>query len=447
LGAIEQLRAPWAWDIESDDALAVQLGHVEILRKLVAVGCSFDPCNCDEPAWAKQSERRAILRANDLRARLDAANVKLDAIRALWDGTPYSVGAPNTVPSVTDAQWCAGFTYFVAQLFKDAKSQLDSIFKTAIERGEKAIEIGLLAAGGWQISAVSSALALPEPAATLLLPAVAGEGTAVALVPVATIAATAALVIAALGAVELALVYNELTEQDHIEQVACLIAEYMRGKTFSQANMIAAWQYASDNLDLPLINKQAMYVCCQIAKLYLGNGTNFEMQAIAMSSAVRLAPEIASAICPCDTGLVYIFTSAPYNDEWLANVGICGWEHPAGNWYTAEGWADADIQCGTTEFYSGLDLTLTLPAARSMTRIVIDYAVNAPSNASLDGGMHLRAVSGGSDIASTTTGAGVRQLVWTGSMMTDTINIACNSGGVGSAPVNGDVFVRKIVIT
>jgi hypothetical protein len=331
-------------------------------------------------------------------------------------------------------------------LARDIRAQIDSLFSTAIQSGEAGVGVALLSRGPLAITAVSDALALPAGEATILLPAVAGEGVAVSLVPIATIAAIAALVVAAVGAIQLALIYTELTDQDDLEKVACLIAGYMRGKTFTQAHMIDALQYSADHLEGTLGQREGMYVVLQIAKLYLANGTNFEMSAIAMASALHLNNEVAGAICPCDEGLVYVFTSDAYSSEWVPTTGVCGWGHPAGNWYSGQGWADADIQCSAAEWYSGIDINLTLPEAISMTSITVEYTVVAPTNAGLDGGMHLRSASGGSDIASTGTGAGVRSLTWTGSMMTDTINLACNSGSVGSAPVNGDVFITRVII-
>jgi hypothetical protein len=326
-GALQRLGFTYMYVSTEDYYEGARIGN------LIAESMNYDdPCGCND----SQSARELALQQRKILAQLDKANQKLDALLAAYDGTNGSLNVPDSASSdATISQWCTAWEYLTYVLFRDVRNQIDDVFRNPITLGSAGIAVSTLTAPQ-ALPAISGLLALPAPAETLLIPATVGAGEAVGVVSLSMVAIPAALIIAAIGAIEIASVYDGLSNQEFVQQVACNIRAYMLGKDITQANIASAFQYASEHIkDVPQLSVAGYGVACLLAKAYVEYGLNFELALIAIGSALHLNNGVSDAACACgDVGTdIWDFSTgadrgwqAIYaNGGYYATLGASGW--------------------------------------------------------------------------------------------------------------------------
>jgi hypothetical protein len=311
-GALSPLMYSYSWDESGDYRAAKAIG-----QKIVMSFSYENACDCNDPVNGTEAQKRLSIQLARLQDSIDRANVKLDALAAQFDGTPESLHLPSSVPSVTVAQWCVGWEYYVAQTLKDIRTALLNLGEDALVAGGEAAALPALGPSAWTITGIGNALALPAGEGTLALAPVVGEGTALALPATAMIAPAAAAILGIIGAFAILDILYALNDEACAVEIACNISTYMKGKRLNKANVIAAWQYASEHATGGALIAPARGIVALLGKLWEGFDQNWFMTLVAMSGALRLQEELAQSLCQCPDGGTDVYNFETGAHDWI----------------------------------------------------------------------------------------------------------------------------------
>jgi hypothetical protein len=410
----------YSWDIEGDYLAAKEVG-----KKIVMSFSYENTCNCPdtvtEPEWAKRlaGDQKKILQLTQ------KMQSDVSALRAAWDGSLTSVGLPANAPAIPNQNWCAGWTWLIANMFKYLRENMWEVAKDVLIADT--------------LVTVTAIVANPLDTAIVAV----GE---TALIPLEMIGAVAAPLLIGLGVGVVVAVYLTMTDNNFIENVACRLNNYMRDRPVTKANVQAGLTQIHDSYSSssnPADQAKAAILLGCIGMMQYDE--NFFQLAVGMRSALDLPELVAADLCNCDDAIVYDFRAHSYSTEWHPEINVCGNPAPMGNYYAGQGWADADHEC-PWGWYSGIELTLDMGQERALSYVKVEYTVTAPGNATFEGSAHLRTEQGGSDFATKAGATGDQVLEWSGVVHTRYLNFACNDNVAISEPASGDVYIRKVTI-